>query len=68
MESFTLNMIATKAKQKGYKTLVGEYIGTPKNIIVKDHYQDLGFIAKNDRWHLDLEKYEDRSCFIKSIF
>jgi FkbH-like protein len=43
VEAVTLNLIAAQAKALGAKRLVGEYIPTAKNGMVRDHYQKLGF-------------------------
>lgn len=65
MENFVLNTIAGFAKQKGYLYLKGEYIPTAKNEMVKDHYKNLGFAEDENYWLLDLDKYEQKKCFIK---
>ena len=52
MEEFALNKIVDVAKQNGVTKIVGEYIPTPKNIIVKDHYQNLGFVSEGKKWSL----------------
>lgn len=52
MEEFALNKIVDVAKQNGFIKIVGEYIPTSKNIIVKDHYQDLGFVSEDKKWSL----------------
>ena len=64
MENFTLNTIVNLAKANGIDTVVGEYIPTKKNGIVRDHYQNLGFELQGDRWVLDVAKYENRNAFI----
>jgi FkbH-like protein len=43
VEPTTLNLIADAAKRLGARRLIGEYIPTKKNGMVKDHYQKLGF-------------------------
>jgi FkbH-like protein len=43
VEAVTLNLIAAQAKALGATRLVGEYIPTAKNGMVRDHYQKLGF-------------------------
>ena len=43
MEPTTLNLIAQEAAKLGARRLVGEYIPTKKNGMVKDHYAKLGF-------------------------
>ncbi len=56
MELFTLQNIIELAKQHGFRYLTGEYLPTPKNGMVKDHYADLGFISDGDKWFLNLDK------------
>ena len=43
VEPTTLNLIAESAKRLGARRVIGEYIPTKKNGMVKDHYQRLGF-------------------------
>ncbi|MDR3218570.1 MAG: HAD-IIIC family phosphatase [Dysgonamonadaceae bacterium] len=65
MESYVLNAIVDLAKKNGFTTLLGEYIPTPKNEIVKDHYESLGFLPMGDLWKLDIEKYERNGNYIQ---
>ena len=68
MENFTLNTMVEYAKAKGYKKIIGEYIPTPKNKMVEQHYQNLGFSAihsgESSQFILDLESYSPRECYI----
>ena len=70
VEPTTLNLIAEQAKRLGAKRLVGEYIPTKKNGMVKDHYARLGFTvaATNEsggsRNLLDLSTFEPADTFI----
>ena len=68
MENFTLNTMVAYAKAKGYKKIIGEYIPTPKNKMVEQHYPNLGFSAipsgENSQFILDLESYSPRECYI----
>lgn len=64
MENFTLNTIVDAARSKGISKLVGEYLPTKKNGLVKDHYQNLGFVAIGDLWELDINTYTHREAFI----
>ena len=67
MENFTLNTMVAKAREKGYKRIVGEYLPTVKNGMVKDHYDRLGFTPLGDgRYELDAETYQDKECYIKT--
>lgn len=43
VEPTTLNLIAQEARKLGARRLVGEYIPTKKNGMVRDHYAKLGF-------------------------
>lgn len=65
MENFVLNHIVDFAEQKGFTTIRGEYIATPKNDMVKDHYKNLGFEASGGFWILDVPSYEPRKTFIQ---
>jgi FkbH-like protein len=68
MEHFTLNTIVAYAKQHGFKRIIGEYIQTPKNGMVSEHYDRLGFapIATGDskRYELYVDSYERKECYI----
>ena len=66
MEQFVLNTIANFAKQKEYSLLKGEYIQTAKNGMVKNHFSLLGFEASGNYWILNVDKYNNRECFIKT--
>lgn len=56
MEHFTLRQLIETARDLGFSKLIGEYIPTKKNGLVKDHYQDLGFQPlDNNRWELNIE-------------
>jgi FkbH-like protein len=70
VEPTTLNLIAAEAKRLGARRLVGEYIPTKKNGMVKDHYAKLGFtVAETDggggsRAVLDLSGFNPMPTFI----
>lgn len=66
MENFTLNTIVDWCSSNGIKTIIGEYIPTLKNGMVKEHYPNLGFSASDveNRWVLDVEQYVSRECYI----
>ena len=69
MENFTLNTMVEKAKTAGYKKIIGEYLPTPKNKMVENHYVGLGFKPVDDaetaQFVLDVETYQPRECYIK---
>jgi FkbH-like protein len=64
MENFTLNAIVGIAKERGIKKIVGEYLPTAKNGMVKDHYLNLGFTRKGDLWELETQSYHEKEGFI----
>ena len=66
MEAYTLNAIVELARTNGYTMVTGEYIPTPKNEMVRDHFKNLGFEAtsKEDFWQLDVAEYELKNNFI----
>lgn len=64
MENFVLNEIANFAKEKGFNSLMGEFIPTLKNEMVSDHYKNLEFEDAGNFWLLDIGNYKDRKCFI----
>ena len=68
MENFTLNTMVEYARTKGYKKIIGEYIPTPKNKMVEQHYPNLGFSPvtsdNSSQYILDLESYSSRECYI----
>jgi FkbH-like protein len=70
VEPTTLNLVAEQAQKLGAKRLVGEYIPTKKNAMVKDHYAKLGFTVVNEaadgssRAVLDLTAFTPAETFI----
>jgi len=66
MEVYTLNSIVELAKANGYEQIIGEYIPTTKNEMVRDHYKNLGFEAASaeNLWKLDVSKYEMKNHYI----
>jgi FkbH-like protein len=64
MEDFTLNTIVETAKKHGFKNVVGEYLPTAKNQMVKDHYERLGFTEHNGQWILNVSEYQPKEVYI----
>ncbi|WP_228377099.1 HAD-IIIC family phosphatase [Chryseobacterium sp. FH2] len=64
MEDFTLNTIVEIAKKNGYKYVIGEYIPSAKNQMVKDHYERLGFENQDGKWLLNLDDYQNKEVYI----
>jgi FkbH-like protein len=67
VENLVLNEIVALAKQHGCVRIVGEYIPTAKNGLVKDHYASLGFCNEQGLWVLDAEDYKEKAHFIKTV-
>jgi FkbH-like protein len=67
MEQFVLNTLIDCAKTNGVEKLVGEFIPTKKNGIVKNHYKDLGFSAENGLWHSDVNDFKKMKTFIDEL-
>ena len=66
MENFVLNYIVNFARNNGYQVIVGEYIPTEKNDLVKDHFANLGFIKQDNFWLLEVATYQSKECFINT--
>lgn len=64
MEQFTLNAIVAACKAKGFSEIVGEYLPTRKNGLVRDHYKNLGFREADGRWSLSVADYTFPRTFI----
>jgi FkbH-like protein len=70
VEQFLLNEICLAARQHELTSVFGEYLATPKNALVKDHYAGLGFeraSADEDgrtTWRLTLKNAQPIPTFI----
>ena len=70
VEPTTLNLIAQESRRLGARRLIGEYIPTKKNGMVRDHYERLGFTlveAREDGGSvsmLDLAAFTPAATFI----
>jgi FkbH-like protein len=64
MEELIVNEMARKARSGGMQFLVGEYIPTPKNSMVKDLYSQMGFAKSNGEWELALDQFNEHKTFI----
>jgi FkbH-like protein len=65
VESLLLNAMVSEARQWGFSSIVGEYVPTPKNGLVKDHFAKLGFSdAGHGRWTLPVKDYVPQRHFI----
>jgi predicted enzyme involved in methoxymalonyl-ACP biosynthesis len=64
MENYVLNSMVELAKKKGYFTIVGEYLPTAKNSLVRHHYPQLGFELQENLWKLDIHTYQNKINYI----
>ena len=66
MEEFIVNKILQTAAQLGFAKVVGEYIPTPKNAMVKDLYEKMGFIrVAENRFEAEVSGFPFHKTFIK---
>jgi len=64
IEELVLNEVIEIARQNKCNRIVGEFLPTSKNELVKDHYKKLGFSENGKYWELMVEKYNFRETFI----
>jgi FkbH-like protein len=73
VELFLLNYLCEGARSRGLKYIQGEYIPTPKNDLVRNHYAELGFQKIKSTpdgrtiWQLTVADYKPRNNFIKKV-
>jgi FkbH-like protein len=64
VEEATMNLVVEEARKLGASRLLGEYLPTKKNGIVREHYQKLGFSRidagedGSSQWALPLADYQ----------
>ena len=67
VEQFALSRLVNFAKDNNFELITGEYLPTPKNALVKDHYEELGFIKSNGSdgmWSLTIANYNPKLFYI----
>jgi FkbH-like protein len=64
VEDFILNFMMECIEQEGINVLLGEYIPTSKNILVKDIFDQKGFNNLSGKWVLELSAFKPISNFI----
>ncbi len=64
VEQLVLDQIVALAKEKQLKMVVGEYLPTPKNKLVEEHYKNLGFQQNGQLWELEVTSYTPNSKHI----
>lgn len=58
LEQTTLNFLVSRAREAGVRALIGEYLRTERNGMVKDHYARLGFTPIEVEEHRSLWRLE----------
>jgi FkbH-like protein len=64
MEEFIVNQITKEARRAGVERLIGEYLPTAKNRMVKDLFPQMGFLQSNGKWQLNLQQFNEFKTFI----
>ena len=66
MEEFIVNQMAKRAQELGIERLIGEYLPTAKNKMVKNLYSQMGFTQLNGKWELNLQRFTDLKSFVRT--
>ena len=66
MEEFIVNEMVRTARENGFARIIGEYIPTQKNAMVRDLYANMGFVpVGNNRFETLTEAFEYHTTFIR---
>jgi FkbH-like protein len=68
VEQFMMNQVVALAMRMGLNRVMGEYIPTDKNGMVRDFFQQFGFTrvpAASNQWSLDVGAYQSCGTFIR---
>lgn len=65
MEEFVINDIINIAKKNGSNRVIGEYIKTPKNAMVADLYERMGFIRNETKFYADIATFGNLTTTIQ---
>ena len=71
VEAFSRNLLCRAAREHGLTGILGEYIPTPKNALVNEHYATLGFTKisgeekQHSWWRLRLDDADNLPNFIR---
>lgn len=64
MEEFMVNQVAQELCRRGFKRVLGEYIPTSKNGMVKDFYGQMGFNRLNGKWEMPVDAFKPMKTFV----
>ena len=72
LEEVVLNELAYQARRVGVKKLIGHYLPTDRNAIVRGHYKQLGFSCLTEdsnatHWLLDIRSFEPNSVSMQVV-
>ncbi len=73
VEEATLNLVVARAALSGACRLIGEHRPTPRNQMVRDHYQKLGFDKISEDasgvtiWQLSIADFVPLTTFIETV-
>jgi FkbH-like protein len=73
VEQLAMNKIFDYAREGGYERVVGRYIPTTKNMMVKTFFEQFGFRqgktsqSEGTEWHLETAHYVPRKVFIEEL-
>lgn len=66
VEDYVFNELVEQCRELDIKYIEGEWIETRKNLIVKDHYKDLGFEEHGDVWRFSIDENIPRKHYIST--
>jgi len=73
VEQFLMNHCVEYAAAHDYRRIIGEYLPTAKNAMVKNFYAQFGFEALSEaqdgstRWRLDITAYRPTKVFMRAV-
>jgi len=72
VEEACLAHLAGAARRAGARALIGTFVPSPKNAMVKEHYRKLGFALESDvegatTWRLDLDAFTPPSLEMRIV-
>ncbi len=71
VEETILQYLVGEARQRGVTAIIGRYIPTAKNGLVRDHFSRLGFVQTGTQadgettWHLSVSGYNEKTLPLK---
>ncbi|SDW87321.1 HAD-superfamily phosphatase, subfamily IIIC/FkbH-like domain-containing protein [Lachnospiraceae bacterium KHCPX20] len=66
MEEYIINRMVQEAADRGFKAIMAEYIATPKNRMVKDIYEKMGFSRIDEnKFKLNVSDFNKLKTYIK---